>query len=70
MAIALGEGLLDQLATEAIAGVRQALPEWLDQRADAVVAKIERDRSIDRGDREVLLTALRALIVRHAAAPS
>ena len=70
LAIALGEGLLDQLATEAIAGVRQALPEWLDQRAGAVVAKLERDRSIDRGDRETLLTALRALIVRYAAAAS
>jgi F-type H+-transporting ATPase subunit alpha len=67
LAIALGEGLLDPIATDAIAGVRWALPAWLDRHAGAVVEKIGRERQIDHGDRELLLTVLRALVARHAA---
>jgi F-type H+-transporting ATPase subunit alpha len=69
LAIALGEGLLDQVGVEAIATVRLTLPDWLDQHADAIVSRIDRDRSIERGDRDALLTVLRELVARHVPAP-
>jgi F-type H+-transporting ATPase subunit alpha len=68
LALALREGLLDGVAAASIAGLRQALPEWLDQHAGAAVAAIERDGRMGEADTAALRSAVAGLLARPGGA--
>ena len=65
LALALRDGVLDGLAPDRIASVRDALPAWLDQHAGSAVRMLEADGTIDTEQRETLSAALRALAQRY-----
>ena len=65
LAFALGEGLLDAIAVAAIAGLRQALPGWLDETADGYVQAVQQTREMATIDRDKLRQALSKLAARH-----
>ncbi|WP_454884232.1 F0F1 ATP synthase subunit alpha [Sphingomonas oryzagri] len=66
LALALREGLLDRLAVGDIAPLRASLPQWLDSRTPEPIVQIERAGTIDKEQREALLTALKALVEEQA----
>jgi F-type H+/Na+-transporting ATPase subunit alpha len=66
LALALREGLLDGVAAASIAGLRQALPDWLDQAAGAAVATIQRDGRMGEADTASLRAAVAGLLARPA----
>jgi F-type H+/Na+-transporting ATPase subunit alpha len=66
LALALREGLLDGVAAASIAGLRQALPDWLDQHAGAAVATIQRDGRMGEADTASLRAAVAGLLARPA----
>jgi F-type H+-transporting ATPase subunit alpha len=68
LALALRDGVLDGLAPDRIAPMRDALPAWLDQHAESAVRMLETDGTIDTVQRAMLSAALRAL-VQHFADP-
>ena len=62
LAMALREGLLDAVPADAISGLRQALPRWLDQHAGAAVADIERNGTMTDGEANSLRGAVAELV--------
>ncbi len=60
--VALQEGLLDQIALEAIPVVRRELPRWLDREATLAVEAIARAGELDHRARAALLSALSSLV--------
>jgi F-type H+/Na+-transporting ATPase subunit alpha len=65
LAFALREGLLDAIAVQAIAGLRQALPGWLDETADGFVQAIQQAREMATVDRDKLRRTSSKLAARH-----
>jgi F-type H+/Na+-transporting ATPase subunit alpha len=66
LAAALFDGVLDGIAPETMAAVRDALPSWLDQHAGAAIRMMQADGTIDHERRDSLSSAVRGL-VRHGA---
>jgi F-type H+/Na+-transporting ATPase subunit alpha len=64
LSLALREGLLDAVPAASIAGVRRALPDWLNQHAGAAVATIQRDGRMTEADSTALRAAVVALLAR------
>jgi F-type H+/Na+-transporting ATPase subunit alpha len=69
LALALRDGLLDGLAPERIASVRDALPAWLDQHAGPAARMLEADGTIDTDQRAILSATLSALVQRFTDPP-
>jgi F-type H+/Na+-transporting ATPase subunit alpha len=65
LALALRDGMLDGVAPEAIAEVRQLLPAWLDQHAGAAVRTLEAHGTMEDEGRDLLSAAMRALAKLH-----
>jgi F-type H+/Na+-transporting ATPase subunit alpha len=66
LALAFREGLFDAVPAEAIAGLRQALPNWLDRHAGTAVAAIERNRTMTVSESALLRDAMAGLLTRRA----
>jgi F-type H+/Na+-transporting ATPase subunit alpha len=64
LALALREGLLDAVPAAAIAGLRQDLPNWLDQHAGTAVAAIERNGTMTESEAAMLRGAVTGLLAR------
>jgi F-type H+/Na+-transporting ATPase subunit alpha len=67
LTFALREGLLDTIPPEAVAPLRQALPDWLDENAADFVQAIEQTRRMDTVDRTRLKQVLSKLAARYSA---
>ncbi len=70
LTFALREGLLDAMRIEAIAGLRQALPDWLDRHAAEWVHAIQETRRTEDAGLPALKQTLTEFIAGHAAAAS
>jgi F-type H+-transporting ATPase subunit alpha len=64
LAVALRAGLFDAAPVSAVAGVRRALPEWLDEHAPGAVAAIAGRRAMTDADAAALRGAVAALLAR------
>jgi F-type H+-transporting ATPase subunit alpha len=64
LALALRAGLFDAAPASVVAGVRRALPQWLDQHAAGAVAAIESGRAMTEADAAALRDAVAALLAR------
>ncbi|MDR3529150.1 MAG: F0F1 ATP synthase subunit alpha [Rhodopila sp.] len=62
LAMALRDGMLDAVAPDRIASVREALPAWLDQHAGPAVRMMESGGTIDTERRDLLSSAVRTLV--------
>ncbi len=62
LALALREGLLDAMPVEAMAELREALPDWLDRHAAAATLASTRDGTLSDSDAATLLAAVAVLM--------
>jgi F-type H+-transporting ATPase subunit alpha len=62
LALAWDNGLFDDLPIEAIAGIRTALPTWLDQNAAEPLLRMEAGNGMEDTDRQTLIEVVRRLI--------
>ncbi|QJU58284.1 F0F1 ATP synthase subunit alpha [Sphingomonas sp. AP4-R1] len=62
LALALGEGLLDDMAVAEIPSLRARLPAWIDDYVPDLGPQIERTGQIDTAQRAALVAAVKALI--------
>jgi len=62
LALALGAGLLDGIAVADIAALRARLPDWLDEHAPDLVARISAAGAMDGAQRDALLAVLRTWV--------
>jgi F-type H+-transporting ATPase subunit alpha len=58
LALALSEGYLDRVPVADIAGIRAALPPWLDGQASDLVAQFDGTTAIDDAQRTALIAAI------------
>jgi F-type H+-transporting ATPase subunit alpha len=65
LALALGGGLLDDVAPDRVAAFRTALPAWLDDHAEAVVRALESSGTIGPEQRDLLTATLRGLAQQY-----
>ncbi|HEY0270705.1 MAG TPA: F0F1 ATP synthase subunit alpha [Sphingomonas sp.] len=71
LALALGDGLFDQVPIADVAAIRAALPAWLDGQAPDLVAAIEAGGTMTDTQRSALLAAMTRLIEgRNRGAPA
>jgi F-type H+-transporting ATPase subunit alpha len=69
LALALRDGLLDDVPTEKIAAFRIALPAWLDEQVQPTVQALETADKIGRDQHDLLTAALRSLAQHYRDAP-
>lgn len=62
LALALSEGLLDDMAVAEIPSLRTRLPAWIDDHVPELCAQIERTGQIDTAQRAALVAAVKALL--------
>lgn len=62
LALALGEGVLDDMAVTEIPSLRTRLPAWIDDHVPELCAQIERTGQIDTVQRAALVAAVNALL--------
>ena len=62
LALALGEGLLDDMAVSEIPSLRTRLASWIDDHVPDLCAQIERTGQIDTAQRSALMMTVKALI--------
>jgi F-type H+/Na+-transporting ATPase subunit alpha len=62
LAMGLRDGLLDAVVPDKVAEVREALPAWLDQHAEAAVRMLAAGGTIDAAGLAVLTDAVRGLV--------
>ena len=65
LALALRAGLFDAAPASAVAGIRRALPAWLDAHAAGAVAAVEVGRAITEGEASALRAAVSALLAQR-----
>jgi F-type H+-transporting ATPase subunit alpha len=65
LALALGGGVLDDVAPDRVAAFRTALPAWLDDHAEAVVRALESSGTIGPEQRDLLTATLRGLAQQY-----
>ncbi|HBK04453.1 MAG TPA: F0F1 ATP synthase subunit alpha [Acetobacteraceae bacterium] len=70
LALAQRDGLLDAVTPERMAGLREALPAWIDQHASAAARMLTTDGTMDAERQALLSAALRTLAARFEAAPT
>jgi F-type H+/Na+-transporting ATPase subunit alpha len=66
LALALRAGLLDTAPASAVAGVRQALPPWLDGHAAGAVAAVAIHRAMTEAEASTLRGAVAALLAQQS----
>lgn len=64
--LALNERLLDEISLDRVVDFRRALGDWLDERRGAHMQALEKTGELTDDAREMLLTAMRDLILRIA----